>query len=425
MASKGFYGAVNAGVSQKNNYVTAGEFKDFTSRFVKARVVDIIYDENSPNFDNQGQWNGIGTIEYQLVNFQGPAKKSRGFARPMYGNLVQFPLKNEIVFLFKLPDQGINTDSGSESFYYINPVSIWNHPHHNAIPNPIQDAPQDPGQESDYQQVEGGSVRRVSDGSTEIDLNGDSGGTFVEKTNIHPLLPFAGDILVEGRFGNSFRLGNTSKTTSEYTNTWSEVGENGDPITIIRNGQSEEASEEGWLPTTEDVNTDLSSITLTSKQKIPINLSNEDYSAFDEPPTNAQEYTNNQVILNSGRLLFNSKSDDIILSSVNKVAIQGIGTVGITSDTDITLNSSDVRIGNKSADQQLVLGNDFMVQFEALVQAVSNLSSKMKTSQNWPGGAAVPNVPLIGVAINTQVTAESILNNIKAGKLLSKVSKTI
>ena len=424
MTDKGFYGAVNSAAGQRGNYITAEEFNEFTSKFVKARVVDIIYDENSPNFNNQGSWNGLGTIEYQLVNFQGPSKKSRGFARPMYGNLVQYPLKNEIVFLFKLPDAGINTDPSSESYYYISPVSVWNHPHHNAIPNPIQDAPKDPGQANDYQQVEGGSVRRVSDGSTEIDLNGDSGGTFVEKTDIHPLLPFAGDLIVEGRFGNSIRLGNTSKTTSEYTNNWSEIGEDGDPITIIRNGQPTDSTEEGWLPITENVNTDLSSITLTSTQKIPIDLSNEDYTAFDTPPENVKEYTNNQVILNSGRLLFNTTTSDVIISSANKVAIQSIDTMGIASDSDITLSSADVRLGNKSADQQVVLGNDFMVQFEALVQGVSNLSDKLKTAQNWPGGAAVPNLPLIGVAINTKVTAETILNNIKSGKLLSRVTKT-
>ena len=425
MADKGFIGAVNSGVSQRGNFVTKQEFNDFTAKFVKARVVNIIYDENSPNFKNQGQWNGLGTIEYQLVNFQGPSRKSRGFAKPMYGNIIQYPLKNEIVFLFKLPDAGVNTDPSSESYYYINPVSVWNHPHHNAMPNPIQDAPLDPGQQNDYSQVEGGSVRRVSDGSTEIDLNGDSGGTFVERTDIHPLMPYSGDVIVEGRFGNSIRLGNTSKTDSTYKNEYSDVGNNGDPITIIRNGQPSDASDKGWLPISESVNLDKSSMYLTSTQKIPINLSNEDYSAFDNPPTNAQEYTENQIVLNSGRLLFNSKQSDVIVSSGNKVAIQSIDTMGLASDADITLSTPDLRLGNKSADQQLVLGNDFMVQFEALVQGISNLCDKLKTSQNWPGGAAVPNVPLIGVAINTKVTAEAILNNIKKGVLLSKASRTI
>ena len=66
-----------------------------------------------------------------------------------------------------------------------------------------------------------------------------------------------------------------------------------------------------------------------------------------------------------------------------------------------------------------------MTQFEALVQGVKNLSDKLKTLQNWPGGAAVPNVPVMTVAINTAIVAQKILDNMKGdNKLLSKVSKT-
>jgi len=420
---RGLTGAIKSQSPRSSDSVSRQEFENFKSNFVKARVLDIIYDENSNGWEELGQWNGLGTIQFEVVDYQTRKEKSRGTARPIYPNMKNGPLKNEIVYLLKLPaEQNSNTDN--TDYYYLPPVPIWNHPHHNAMPNLI-DGLDDENQKQDYEQIEGGSVRRVTDSSTEIPLNNNGNGTFVEQTNIHPLLPFAGDVILEGRFGNSLRLGNTAKTESEYANIWSSDGNNGDPITIIRNGQSPEASEEGWLPVTEDINTDLSSITLTSTQKIPINLSNEDYSAFDEPPTTAQEYVENQVILNSGRLLFNSRQSDVIISSGNKVAIQGIGTVGVSSDADITLNSADVRLGNKSADQSLVLGDDFMVQFESLVQGVSNLCDKLKTAQNWPGGAAVPNIPLIGVAINTKVTAEAILNNIKKGKLLSKVSKTI
>ena len=423
--SKLGFAALNDNLNQIDVSGLATNLANLGDNIYTGRVLNVILDENSEGFEANGEWNGIGTIEFELVNFQTPRELQRTVAAPLLSNKKHYPLVNELVLIFKLPDTGIGSRTGSEKYYYLNTLSLWNHPHHNAYPNPIQGQQLPDSQNKDYQQVSGGSVRRVTDESTEIDLNGESGGTFVEQTNIHPLLPFAGDIILEGRFGNSIRLGNTSKTDSEYANLWSNTGDNGSPITIIRNGQPEDSSEEGWLPTTENINTDLSSVTLTSTQQIPLEPSNEDYSAFDEAPINAAEFTNNQIILNSGRLYFNSKSDDIILSSAGNVAIQGIKSVGITADQDLTLNSSDVRIGNKSADQQLVLGNDFMVQFESLVQGVSNLCDKLKTAQNWPGGAAVPNVPLIAVAINTKVTAETILNNIKAGKLLSKVSKTI
>jgi hypothetical protein len=67
-----------------------------------------------------------------------------------------------------------------------------------------------PSQQKDYQQVEGGSVRRVTDGSTEINL----GSTFQEKTNIYPLLSYEGDYIMEGRWGNSIRFGSTVKDPS-------------------------------------------------------------------------------------------------------------------------------------------------------------------------------------------------------------------
>ena len=421
---RGLTSAVSTLNNRSEDFVTREEFNQFKNKFISARVTSVIYDENSPGFSNIGEWNSIGTIQYEVVDYFTKKGQSSGFAKPYFSNIKQYPLVNEIVFLFRLPGNRLNQSTDSEDYYYINPVSLWNHQHHNAMPN-VLDGSSDDEQRDDYQNIEGGQARRVQDGSTEVDLNGESGGTFVEKANIHPLLPFAGDIIVEGRFGNSIRLGNTAKTDSQYTNEYSEVGDNGDPITIIRNGQPSDANDEGWLPISESVNLDQSSIYLTTTQKIPISPSNEDYSAFDEEPIRASEYTDNQIILNSGRLYFNSKSDDIVLSSVGNVGIQGIKTVGISADKNITLNSADIRIGNKNADQHLVLGDDFMVQFEALVQSISNLSSKLKTSQNWPGGAAVPNVPLIGVAVNTQVTAETILNNIKSGKLLSKVSKTI
>ena len=83
----------------------------------------------------------------------------------------------------------------------------------------------------------------------------------------------SGDVIYQGRWGNSLRFGSTVKTDSVDNNTWSETGENGDPITILRNGQDPNSSSEGWIPITEDVNNDLASIWFTSTQKIPLTTS--------------------------------------------------------------------------------------------------------------------------------------------------------
>ena len=107
---------------------------------------------------------------------------------------------------------------------------------------------------NDYKKIEAGAVRQATDGSTDINL----GRYFNEQINIKPLLPYEGDYIIEGRYGNSIRFGATVKNdvlSETNINDWSQGDEPiGTPITIIRNGQSSELDEKGWVPTIEDVN---------------------------------------------------------------------------------------------------------------------------------------------------------------------------
>jgi len=76
-------------------------------------------------------------------------------------------------------------------------------------------------------------------------------------------------MILEGRFGNSIRFGSTNISNEiSNPNGWSNLGNTGDPITIIRNGQSPNLDKKGWLPTTENISGDASSIYLTSNQRI-------------------------------------------------------------------------------------------------------------------------------------------------------------
>ena len=422
MSTLGF-AALNNNLNQVDVSGLAVKSSNLDNTYQTGRVLNVILDENSNNFESYGEWNGIGTIEFEIVNYQSSREGGKTIATPLLSNNKKYPLVNELVLIFRLPDTGLGVRTGSEKFYYLNTLSLWNHPHHNAYPNPLK--PQSDEQTQDYAQTSGGNVRRVKDGSTEIDLNGESGGTFVEETNIHPILPFAGDVIVEGRFSNSIRLGNTAKTDSKYANNWSENGDDGSPITIIRNGQPEDSSDEGWLPITEDINKDLSSIYLTDDQKIPLELDNELYEAFNESPISTPEYLENQIILNSGRLVLNAKTNSVLISANKQIAITSIGTVGISSDTSINLVASEVNLGSKDAKQSLVLGDDFMQQFEALLKGIKNVCSALEKDQNWPGGAAVPNIPVNAAAANTKAVAQSIINLVKNDKLISKVSRTV
>ena len=355
-----------------SNLVTSIE--ELNLKVIPARVTDIVLDETHPKFIEYGRWNGVGTVNFEQVNTPEAKDIAKPIAKPFFPQFKSFPLVNEIVLLFSLPDSNMGVQDTSKIYYYLNAISIWNHPHHNAYPN-IFDGVNDEEQKQDYQAIEGGSVRRVEDESTEINLQGDNptGGTFIERTNIHPILPFVGDNIFEGRFGNSIRLGSTTKSKGLYKNNWSESGEEGNPITILRNGQPTDSSEEGWIPIVDNINNDLSSIYLTSNQLIPIKASSTNYTGISDEniPEFPNQYKGNQVIINSGRVLLNSTTDSILLSSKKVISLSAKSDIGISTSGSIAMESGELKLGGSNAEQPAVLGDIFLDRLSGVMAGLS------------------------------------------------------
>jgi hypothetical protein len=374
------------------------------------RVLSIVLDENHPRFQELGEWNGLGIIEYEDVTNPLPSP-SLPIARPLTGNLKTLPLINEIVYILSLPNTDIATISSNSISYYINIVSLWNHPHHNAFPTTPNSLP--PTQQKDYAQTTLGNVRRVTDQSTEIFL----GKTFKERSNIHPLLPFEGDVLEEGRWGNSIRIGSTVKNTP---NNWSTVGTDGDPILIIRNGQGTQ-TEEGWIPTIENINNDESSIYASSTQKIPLKASSVNYFSYkSNPPQSPDQYAGKQVIINSGRLVFNTTEDHILLSSKKSINLNAIDGVNIDTPS-LTIQSGNVYLGSKNATEPILLGNKTIATLDTLINNLSAFLQVCSTITSTSPGTFI--VPLNVAADQLSSQLKVIQGNLE--KLKSNTSKTV
>ena len=349
--------------------------EELNLKMISARVTDIVLDEtNKEKFEKYGGWNGIGTINWEPINTPASKNQVQPTARPFFPQFKNYPLVNELVTLIKMPDSDIGTQDTSEIYYYLNTISIWNHPHHNAYPN-IFDGVKDEEQQVDYQAIEGGSVRRVEDESTEINLQGDnpSGGTFVEKPNIHPILPFVGDNIFEGRFGNSIRLGSTTKSKGLYKNNWSENGDDNNPITILRNGQPLDAGDEGWLPIVENINKDLSSIYLTSNQLIPIKAASINYTGLEESPEYPNSYKGAQVILNSERVLLNSTKDSVLISGQKVVSLSANEGIGLSTSGSMSIESGELKLGASSAKQPIILGDTFLTSLNGVLEGLKGV----------------------------------------------------
>ena len=357
-------------------------------KMIYARVTDIILNDQHPKFRDLGGWSSIGTVFYENVEVSNSKINSTPTALPLIPYLKNYPVVNEFVLLFLLPTKGVNEQSNVTSYFYLNPISIWNNQHLNAFPNTDISNTQDSEKKS-YQAIEDGQTRKSSTEEVNYSYNSPLiGGTFEEKSNIHPLLAFAGDIITEGRWGNSIRLGSTALTSDGiYNNNWSSNGSNGNPITIFRNGQPTDSSNTGFTPIIEDINKDLSSLYLTSNQKIPLNPSINNNPSIKESPITIGSYVGSQVILNSNRLVFNSTTDSILLSAKKSVSISSIGTVGIFSQQgDVVLQSSKnlVRMGDANANQSVILGDNFLKELTSLLKKLQFLTNSLSVDPRIP-----------------------------------------
>lgn len=242
-----------------------GGGSDNSTPFFFARVNDILVSPKTKTdnfFQEAGGWAGLGSVKFTPIGTTvdtGTATKL--IARPLFTNVIQYPILNEIVMIFQAPSYDLNTDPQAKTYYYLTTVGVWNSVHHNIFP--------------DINTFNKNLAKGVS--QKEILSLGNS---FEEKIDIRNLLPEEGDVIVEGRWGNSIRFSSTTPQ-KQPNNSWSSQGEIGSPITIIRNGQTTtDINPEPWVPVYEDINFDGSSIYMCSGQEIPLEYASKNLTSF-------------------------------------------------------------------------------------------------------------------------------------------------
>jgi len=174
-------------LQQSISNISKGKGNKGQSLFFFARVNDILLSVNTNTkdfFKDGGGWAGLGSIKFTPTGTTpDTGKPTKLIAKPLFNNISKYPILNELVLILSAPSYGLNEDPQAKTFYYLTTVGIWNSVHHNAFP--------------DISTYKGGNL--------------DFGNTFIEKENIHSLLPEEGDVILEGRWGNSIRFSSTTK----------------------------------------------------------------------------------------------------------------------------------------------------------------------------------------------------------------------
>jgi hypothetical protein len=231
-------------------------------------------------------------------------------AIPLNSNIKQIPRIGEHVLLVCGLSAENNSETTYSQWYYVSSFSLMS-------------------------DVNSNFLQGVSDYST----------TYVAPTSFTEqeksfLQPYEGDILFEGRFGNTIRLGSTVNG-GQYQNLPSWKGSvSGDPIIVLSNGQI--YKQNSYV--VENIETDQSSLYLTSTQTIPSLLLGDSNS---RNPLNCflpneSQFSKSQFIGVADRIVLKAKSDVAVIDSPSAIILNTTG---------------EVRIGNDEADQSMVHGD--------------------------------------------------------------------
>ena len=347
-----------------------------------AEVLDVNLTDGNPQ-------NLYSALVKPIYTRKGPNKATAFTARPLDSNIKRIPLIGEVVLLIRGPTSYSEANVESFEYYYTFSVNIQNSIHHNAFPELSTVEADDAG--SDYKESSAGNPNVVKNSEAKL------GESFEEKSNIKPLQPFEGDLLIEGRWGQSIRFGSTVDVgLDSYSKDpfWKPGdGENGNPIIIIRNGQNPNVSSGVNNFVIEDINTDLSSIYLADKQQVQLEIASSTLSAIKNQKINQFSETNfsgNQIIVNSDRLIFNSKKDEIIFFSAGGFGISSVKSIAFDTDASFEINSPKIFLGLK-AKEPLLLGDkskdwlsDFVDVVEAIVKEITKITTPTSVGPSPP-----------------------------------------
>jgi hypothetical protein len=247
-----------------------------------AEVVDIIMDPTHPSF-NADRRRTIGAVMARpLVRQFNQPIDNLAWYNPLQSHASIYPLLGEIVLLISAPATSAQLITEGKSKYYMSVVNVWHYVNHNGLPASSYDinAP-DADKTKNYRGFTGNS----KGGADDIPF----GSTFVEKP-IARVFPYEGDIIYEGRWGQSLRFGSTVSEPAT-PNDWSSTGDDGDPITIISNGHASEGSSYHI----ENINQDSSGIFLCSSQKLPIDIASTNFDSYASAGVGATEEKREQI----------------------------------------------------------------------------------------------------------------------------------
>jgi len=123
-------------------------------------------------------------------------------------------------------------------------------------------------------------------------------------------------------------------------------------------------------------------------------------------------YLGEQIIINSGRVILNSKDDSVFLFGKKAIGFSSAGTINFDADEAVIINAPKIYLGI-GAKEPLVKGTQLTIMLDDILDALRVLSVQLSGAQDSKG-ASITNI----------ITASDSLNN-SVGRIKSRLKDII
>jgi hypothetical protein len=341
----------------------------------QALVVDVIVDHTHPEYSPTDGYN-VGSAKLRILSVDhSVSSELLNWAYPLDFELQQLPLLGELVIAHKILG----------SFFYSRRVPLAHRVQENGM----------------LKLNEAMEARRTNILSSKIINNKDFtiqshkfGEYFKPDSRVRPLKHFEGDTIFQGRMGHSIRFGASQMEPGSKKLA---------PNIIIRTGQAKDAETEYVTRdsvfglTIEDINKDASSIWMTSDQTVNYLPNVDEIGSFNRSilkPT--QKFDKAQVLVNSDRVVLNSKREHILLYSSDEIYLNSFKNTGIDTDASIILTANIDIIKRASRNINNIADEDFTVSAGDDVLLLAMQKTSLLANKIFIGGIQSDSEPLVG-----------------------------
>ena len=275
------------------------------------------YMKNPHLFSGEKDWSKFGSAVVRMVNSEKDLPLNNiGSVRPLFANSHPYPVRGEYVAVVRFNEQN----------FYINVLNLFDNVNNNISPGFSGVRPEDIVEEDFIYEH------------------------FEPDPEIRNLWPHQGDSILQGRWGNSIRLGSNITPDAhedgddkpDSPNILIRAGQLVDADTFGKSGIVQDLKESPKKPVEEDINADGSSIWMTTDQSVKLDIkgSNAVNHVFmtskqsDDQPKNGGK----QIVLNSDRITFNTKQGKILGFSHDGIGFSTQKSFTIDADETVDMN---------------------------------------------------------------------------------------